>query len=308
MDKKEIVDLSVIIVSFNTKKLLIACLKSIESKTKGIKSEVIVVDNGSKDGLVEELKRQQKNNQLVIFNKKNVGFAAANNQGIRKARGRYILLLNSDTAVSSDIFKEMVFWMDQNQKAGIATCMLKNQDGSIQGTGGYFPTLPRVFSWMTIQDLPFVDKFIKPFHPMRSRSFDKGTVFYETKKELDWVTGAFFLVRRQVVDEIGLLDEDYFMYVEELDYCYRAKERGWKIWYLPEWQTTHFGGASSTSEFALLSEYKGVKLFYKKHYPTWQYSILRLLLKIGALGRMVLFGILEGPSAAKIYAKAFSIA
>ncbi len=261
-------DLSIIIVNYNTPELTADCIKSIKKFTKNLKYEIILIDNS-------------------IDNK---GFTGGNNVGMKKAKGRYVLLLNSDTLIHDNVLGEMIGWLDASPKIGIATCALKNKDGSIQPTGGYFPTLFRVFSWMLIQDLPFVDNFIKPFHP-------KSGFYREAEKDIDWVTGAFMMIRREVIDQIGYLDEDYFMYTEDTDYCYRARK--WRIAYNPKWAITHFGGASSIKELPLLSEFKNVKLFYRKHYPSWQYPILRFLLKLGSIWRMVLIS-------PKIYAKAFT--
>lgn len=300
-------DLSIIIVSFNTKDLLVSCIASVKKYTKGINYEIIVVDNGSSD---DSVKASRDLGVKVIENKKNLGFAAGNNIGVRASKGEYVLFLNTDTKVKDNVAGEMVDYMRQNQKIGVATSALNNKDGSLQATGGYFPTLPRVFSWMTIQDLPFVDMIIKPFHPYHSKSFfSKGDEFYKSKKELDWVTGAFLLTKKSIIEEVNGWDESYFMYVEEVDLCFRIKKLGYEVWYLPEWNITHFGGGSSkTSELSLINEYLGIKKLYKKYYPAWQYPILRLILKIGALGRIVLFGILEGKETSKIYAKAFKIA
>lgn len=299
-------DLSIIILSFNTKDLLVSCIKSIFKYTKNIKFEVIVVDNNSGDGSADAAKNL---GVTVIKNKENFGFTVANNQGYKNSSGKYVLFLNSDTEIHDNVLGEMVPWMESNPNVGVATCALKNGDGSLQATGGYFPTLSRVFSWMTIQDIPFVDKIIKPFHPHHSKSlFSNGDNFYKTKKQIDWVTGAFLLTRREILEKINGWDEKFFMYVEDTDICFRIKKLGYEIWYLPEWSITHFGGASSkTSEYSLVSEYEGVKKFYVKHYAAWQLPFLRLILKIGALGRIILFGILEGGSSIKTYAKAFRI-
>lgn len=299
-------DLSIIIVSFNTKELVLSAINSIKKHTKGITFEIIVVDNASIDGSSEAISKLE--GVKLINNKNNIGFAGANNQGIKKTKGRCILLLNSDTIISNNLLGEMVLWMDEKPEVGIATCSLRNKDASVQGTGGYFPTLPRVFSWMTIQDLPFVDKIIKPFHPARSKSFSKETEFYKKPKEMDWITGAFMLIRKDVFNKTGFFDEGYFMYVEDVDFCYRVKKQNWKIWYLPQWSIIHYGGASGSTRLSVLSEFEGLKRFYKNHYPKWQYPVLRILLKIGSLGRIILFGILEGPDSAKIYAKAFRTA
>ncbi len=296
-------DLSIVILNYNTKELLLNCVKSIIKNTKGINYEIVVVDNNSSDGspaAVSKLKVK------LIRNKENLGFTKGNNQGMKVAKGEYVLFLNSDTLISDNVLGEMVGYLNKNLQVGIATCALRNKDGTLQGTGGYFPTLIRVFSWMTIQDFPFVDLVIKPFHPMHSKSFAKGDSFYKKEQDLDWVTGAFLMTRQQVIRDTGGFDEDFFMYGEDVDLCFRAKEKGWKVKYLPQFAITHYGGASSTAEFPLLSEYKSIKIFYKKHYPSWQYPILRLFLKIGSVGRMLVLGIVEGGESARIYAKAFS--
>lgn len=295
-------DLSIIILNYNTKDLLLDCVRSIIKNTKGIKYEIIVVDNASKDDSVKAI---SKFGLRVIKNKENLGFTKGNNVGIKVAQGKYILLLNSDTLILDNVLKNIVDWMDKNPKVGIATCALKNKDGSFQGTGGYFPTLLRVFSWMTIQDFPYVDTIIKPFQPMREKSFSRNSDFYNKERELDWVTGAFLLTRQEVIKDIGGLDEDFFMYGEDVDFCFRAKEKGWEVKYLPYFSIIHYGGASSAREFPLLSEYKSMKIFYKKHYPDWQYPVLRFFLKIGALGRIFVLGSIRGKEYARIYAKAY---
>jgi len=307
MDTGAKVDLSIVIPSFNTKDLIISCIKSLVKNTRGINHEIIIVDNGSSDGSVSALRNLSNSKLQIIENSKNLGFAAGNNQGWKKALGKYVLFLNSDTLITSNVLGEMVDWMDKNGRVGIASCMLKFKDGSIQPTGGYFPTLLSVLSWMTIQDVPFVDALIKPFHPMHIKSFfAKGESFYKKEKELDWVTGAFILTRKKILEEVSGWDEDYFMYVEEVDLCFRVKSAGRQIKYLPQWSIIHYGGASGTKELSVIGEFNGLKRFYKKFYPSWQYPLLRLTLKIGALGRIVLFGILEGRETAKIYAKAFT--
>jgi GT2 family glycosyltransferase len=302
----KIIDLSIIIVNFNTKELLNNCIESVINNSEKIRYEIIVVDNASKDGIKELVKRFDKKYQIrLLENKTNVGFGRANNQGMKASSGKYILLLNTDTLIKNRATEKMFSWMELHPKVGVASCALLNNDGSMQETGGYFPSLIRVFSWMTIQDIPLVDNLIHPFHPMRSKYFRKGEAFYKEEKELDWVKGAFFLIRRKVVDKIGYFDKDYFMYTEEVEYCYRIKNAGWKIYFVPTVSVTHLGGASGIGSESVIKEFQGVKLFYKKHYPPWQYPLLRLFLKIGALGRIFIFGLLEGRDSAKTYAKAF---
>jgi len=301
-------DLSIIIVSFNTMNITCECVKSVVKHTKGIYFEIIVVDNASRDDSVKVLRSLNIKNLIIIKNKKNIGFGSANNQGMKIAKGNFILLLNSDTKVYDNVIGKMVLWQKLHPEIGIASCALKNPDGTLQDSGGYFPTLVRVFSWMTIQDVPGVDNLIKPFHPMKSKSFMRGESFYKEEKELDWVTGAFFLMSKEVFEDVGFFDSDYFMYMEEVDYCYEAKKRGWRVYYLPSLSLTHIGGASGTKQASVIGEYQGIKRFFKKHYSRWQYPLLRILLKIGSLGRIILFGIVEGKESASVYAKAFKAA
>lgn len=300
---KEKLDLSIIIISFNTKDLTRECIESVVKHTKGISYEIIVVDNDSKDGSMGMLEKLYDkvgySNSQTIFNKTNAGFGQANNQGMKIARGRYLLLLNSDTLVKTNVLGEMVAWMDKNQKCGVATCALKFSDGRLQGTGGYFPTLGRVFMWMFfLDDIPGLTKLVKPFHPMHGLSpFDRNVDFFKVKKQVDWVTGAFLLLRKEIYEQVGGFDDRYFMYVEEVDLCFRAKKAGWQVWYLPKWDITHYGGASSTGEFPIINEAKSLKTFYKIRMPAWQYPFLIFLMKIGMFLRIFIFG--------KTYVKAF---
>ena len=308
------IDVSIIIVSFNTKKLLLACLESIKRHTEGISFEVVVIDNASDDGSTKGLGKDVR----VIANRKNLGFSRANNQGIKEAKGRYILLLNSDTEFKENTLKKMVDWMDQHPKVGISTCTLLNPDGSIQATGGRFPDLLRMFLWAKfLDDLPGVADLFGSYHPHTPNLFGKSD-FYKREHRQDWVTGAFLLTRKEVLNKIGGLDEKFFMYVEEVDLCMRAKKDGWETWYIPATKVVHIGAASGKGEKVgfgdrqigkeggILGEFEGLKRFYKKHYPSWQYPILTLLLKTASVLRIVVFGILGGQKEAlRIYAKAF---
>lgn len=190
--------ISVIIVSYNTKKILRECLTSIFDKTKGLDFEVVIVDNASTDGSVEMLESRYKDIK-ILRNKENLGFAKANNQGIEVATGDYVLLLNSDTNLLENSLKVMVDYMGSNPDVGISSCQLVGKDGEIQPSGGFFPDLCRVFAWMFfLDDLPVVNKFIKPFHPHGPKFYtnDKWYNFFHYQ---DWVTGAFFLIRKEVI-------------------------------------------------------------------------------------------------------------
>lgn len=282
------VDLSIIIPSYNTKEVTINCINSIVKFTKNINYEIIVVDNASTDGSPKAISDLKIKNLILKICKSNLGFAKANNIGIKNAKGKFVLFLNSDTIISSNLFPEMISWFEKNQKVGAITCKLKNKNDSLQETGGFFPTLLRVFSWMFIQDIPFVDNFIKPFHP--------NTNFYKRQKELDWLTGAFILTKKEILKKVRW-SEKYFLYTEDVDFCFKIRNLSYKIFYLPNWSIIHLGGASGTHEKTILREFQGIKIFYKNHYPKWQYPILRLILKLGCLPRIII--------SPKIYAKAF---
>lgn len=302
------IDLSIIIVSYNTKDLTKASIDSVIKKTHGIEYEIIVVDNDSKDGSKEmlEIYAQKEKRLVYIQTGENLGFGKANNVGIKQSQGKYILLLNSDTEIKDNMLKQMINYMEKNPKIGVSSCALMNKDGSLQGTGGGFPNLGRIFAWMFfIEDIPFIDRLFIPFHPMHPMSFYKGGELFSKKRQLDWVTGAFLLMKNEVIKEAGMFDEDYFMYVEEVELCFRIKKAGWQIWYFPAWSIVHYGGASGGGEFSLLSEYKGIKLFYKKHMNKLENCFLDLFLRSGAILRILLFSLLGNFKHAKIYAKAF---
>lgn len=301
------IDVSIVIINFNTANITIDCLNDVIRKTKDINYEIILIDNSSKVSDVEILSKFASKHNIIKFikNKTNLGFSEGNNQGISQALGRYVLLLNSDTRLNTNVIGKMVNWMDKHPKAAISSCQLLNRDGSIQGTGGAFPRLDKVALWMLmLDDVPGVDLLIKPFHPAHKQSFYKGA-FPKQPTQTDWVTGAYLLIRTDVAKQVSGFDKDYFMYTEEVDLCYRVKKLGWQVWLLPSYEIVHLGGASSSSEFPLLSEFKNLKLFYKKHYPLWQLSLIKILFKTGILIRVIIFRILKGPKESDIYVKAY---
>ncbi len=270
---------------------------------------MIVVDNGSDYSVkcqVSSVKKKYASlNIRLIRNKKNLGFAKACNQAIGKAKGEYVLFLNSDTVVLEKAIERAVKIIDKNEKIDILGCKLLNKDRTLQPSAGFFPKLRQIFYMMFfLDDLPVFNLFLKPYHQQR-RSF------YRKQRKVDWVTGAFLLTKRKLVEEIGGFDEDYFMYAEEVDFCFRAKKKDFRVFYVPEPEIIHYKEASprSLSQKAILAEYKGLKLFFEKHKPSWEKVILELLLKIGALLRIFIFGILLGnEEKKKIYWQAFKVA
>lgn len=304
---KDEIKLSIITVS-SSLKYLHDCLKSVNLALKNVNSEIIVIDNASKDKIGDKIKMDFPNVK-IIRREKNGGFGENNNLGIKVARGKYILLLNDDTKIiNKNIFKEMIVWMDSHPKVGLSSCALVNPDEkTYQGSGGYFPTLFKVFAWMTfLDDIPYIDKIIKPYHPMHGSSFfNTNESYFKKAHKQDWVTGAFFLMRKKALDMVGIFDEDFFLYVEEVDLSYRFIKKGWEVWYLPKWKTLHYGMATTGNENAIKMELKNLKLFYKKHMPKYQLPILKLILKFGVFIRIVLFGLFK-PDVGKIYAKIYN--
>jgi GT2 family glycosyltransferase len=286
------IDLSIVILNYNTPKLLDDCVDSIFKFIGKIPFEVIIVDNASDSKSTPILKKLAKNPKItMVYNKKNEGFAKGNNMGINLAQGKYVLLLNSDTKVHSDTLPGTLSFISKNANVGIVSCALLSDDGSLQLNGGYFPSIPRIFSWMFfLDDIPILNKLLLPYH-----------IKSQKKIELDWVTGAFLLIRNEVIKSIGVLDTKYFMYVEDMDYCYRAKKSGWKVFYLGDFAITHFGGASSERAYPLISEVKGVLTFYSKYFPIWEQRTVYLIFKLGMYIRMLLFRIIKGRETSKIY-------
>jgi len=301
-------DLSVVIVNWNTKKLLENCLISIFKFTKNLSFEVIVVDNNSHDASSQMVAKKFPQVKL-IKNQENLGYAKANNQGIRLAKGKYILLLNSDTYLVENSFKKLANLAGSLKNLGALGPLLLNPDKSIQQSVGFFPHLPQIIWWMSfIDDLPG-GTFLKPYH------VDHDS-FYQKDQQADWLTGAAFFIPRQAVEKVGTLDEKIFMYGEDVDWCFRAKKAGFNIYFSPITKIIHIGRGSTSqiSKNAILGEYRGILYFYRKHKGKMSLQLLHLALKIGALARICIFGALgiifrntARKETAKFYVEAFKI-
>lgn len=291
--------LSIIIPSYNTADITVNCLKSIV-EDKGLKKipyEIIIIDNASTDDSVLKVEkfftdyRSQITNYKLVQNPANFGYAKANNQGIKIAKGNYVLFLNSDTIILHSAISQALDWLSSHPKASACTAQLLNQNNSIQPSGGYFPNFLNVFTWSTgLDDLPLVNLIIKPLHP-HPPQFYTHDHFYLRDRRLDWITGAFFLIRRSSLETIKGFDENYFMYGEELELCYRLHQQvpQTQIWYLVGPQVIHLGGASSKNKLnPILNEYQGILAFFKKHKSRRQAKMVYLLLKINALFRSII--------------------
>ncbi|MFA6250896.1 MAG: glycosyltransferase family 2 protein [Candidatus Shapirobacteria bacterium] len=285
--------LSIVILSYNTRSLTLNCLNSI-TKDKNLAiagftppnrrpsstpTEIIVVDNASTDDSVAYLKKISF--IKLIINKKNQGFSAGNNQGLAHASGNYLLFLNSDTVILHSAISQALDWLSSHPEANACSAQLLNADKSIQIAGGFLPNLANILTWITgLDDLPLVNTLIPPFHP-HPPSFYTHDRFYLKDRQLEWLHGAFILIRTASIKNIAGFDSNYFMYGEEIDLFYRLKLSGQASnRYLIGPQIIHFGGASSsTKSFPLSREYQGLLYFFKKHKPEWQYQLVKILFK-----------------------------
>lgn len=243
-DYCNVCNLSIIIVSFNTKDLISKCLSSLNKHITGIHYEVIVVDNNSADGSVELLEKEFSHLRL-IKNNNNLGFAKANNQGISASKGKFVLLLNSDTELYDESIKKVIPFLEGNQNIGILGPNLINMDGSVQlFSCGYFPTLLRVFTQFFGISRMF--KTFKCFKGINKYALNKS-------EYVDWVSGAAMFIRRDLIDKIGMLDERFFMYLEDLEFCLRAKKAGADVFFKDDVYIKHVGMGSSRGRENMLA-------------------------------------------------------
>jgi len=269
--ESRVVDLSICIVNWNTEAQLKACLQSIYEHTRGIAHEIFVVDNASRDGSVGMVQKRFPDVSLIA-NRENRGFAAANNQAIRLARGRYVMLLNPDTVVHRGALEAMVRFMDSCPQAGAVGCKLLNLDGSVQHSIRRSPTFGIALHDNTILGRLSLFREGAADYKMKDFSFDRV-------QEVDATSGAALLVRREVLDEVGPLDEGYFMFIEELDLCQRIRAKGHKIYFTPDAVITHLGGESrrqNPEELVLVGQNSLMRYFTKFKGPrkTFYFKIL----------------------------------
>ena len=249
-------DVSVVIVSWNTRALTTACLASLPDAAGTMPWDAWVVDNASTDDSVTAIRLEFPNVRLVA-NTANMGFAAANNQGILACAGRYVLLLNSDTVMPSGSLAALVRFADARPAAGVVGPMLVNPDGSYQSGPTPFPSLKTEFLSVT----GIGRRLTHRGYPSR------GARASQTAQRTDYVVGACMLARREAIDGVGLLDERYFMYSEEPDWCWRMRSGGWETWYTPDARITHFGGQSTRQvrDAMIVALYRSKVRFFLLH-------------------------------------------
>lgn len=324
--------LSVIVVSYNTPDLTIQTLTSVireitASHFLNGKTDVYIIDNDSHDDSVARIRQFVKDCHYplvkVIENSKNLGFAGANNQALRLSQAKYCLLLNSDTIVQKKALELLVKtmekvsvneetanseeWGEKIDKLGVLSATLVNPDGSFQPQGGSLPALHTIASQMLfLDDLPWIGHFFPSTQHTGMSDFAFQTYRRNLQRLIpkDWVGGTAMLLRKSMLDEIGLLDENIFMYGEDQELCMRAKNHHFDVAIHPQATITHFGSASSSSKNAILGEFKGYLYIFQKHKPHWQLPILKALLFLGASLRILFYNGTHQPLQTSIYQEA----
>jgi GT2 family glycosyltransferase len=277
-------DLSIIIVNWNTRDLLVRCLQSIYGTIDSLAFEVIVVDNASTDGSVAAARELFPKVQ-IIENHQNVGFAGANNRAAAISQGRYMLLLNSDALLLPDTAHKMFDLAEANPQAGIIGAQLRNLDGSFQASHTAFPNL-----WLEFLILSGLGRLLfGRWYPSHGPEDDKGPQI------VDYVEGACLLVRRSAFEQVGGLDVGYFMYAEEVDWCYAMRAKGWQVWYQPTARVVHLGSGSSRRRSTQRETdlYRSRITFFRKHYSGWAATLLKLQICGFAALKIALHGLLR---------------
>jgi GT2 family glycosyltransferase len=271
-------DLSIIIVSWNTRELLEACLSSIYNNPPDGEFEVWIVDNASTDDTVTVVKSKFAQIKL-IQNEINQGFASANNQAIKECTGKYILFLNPDTEIRGDTLNVLMHYLDEHPRTGGVGPKLLNPDGTLQVSCYPAPTLFREFSRL------FYVKRISALGGYDMHCWDP-----DLDRNVEVIQGACLLLRKQVFDQVGLLDNKYFMYTEEVDLCFRLRKAGWELYWIPSAEVVHYGGQSTqqvaSKMFANL--YLSKIQYFQKNHGSISASVYKLLLIVASLVRVCL--------------------
>lgn len=257
--------LSIIILSYNTKELTINCINSIVDQYKQEldkdQFEIIVVDNASMDDSTEAVEKLKIENLKLIKSPDNLGFSRGCNLGANNAKGSYLLFLNSDTEIKDQGFVKMVEYLEKNEQIGILGGALKNEDGTAQTSAGNFYNLPNLFLMLYGHDKRVSPKIIQ---------------------KVDWVSGASLMIKKSIFEKIGGFAKELFMYMEDVELCFKANKKGFLTCFYPEIILYHKELGSGNKSFAIINIYKGILFFYKKYMPRWQYEIARAMLFIKA--------------------------
>lgn len=293
------VNLAIIIVNYNTEKLILECLESVFKNKPTGTFQVIVVDNNSTDNSVAAIKKHFPEVKL-IESKKNLGFSGGNNLALKEIEAKNYLLLNSDTLENKDSLNNLVKFAE-NSDYGIVSCKLTYLDGTFQPNAGELPTFLPAFLWLSGLD----DILDKIAHIKSYQARDKS--YYFNGANVGWVSGSVMLIKREVIEKIGLLDEGIFMYGEDVEYCFRAQKSGFKIGWTDEAEIIHISGASSNKPKynQWIGEFRGMIYLYNKMFGLMYSQLIRIFLYFFILIRAVAFLIIGKISYSRTYAKIF---
>ena len=281
--------LSIIIINYNSKAVLLNCLKSVIASAFNKEYEVFVIDNNSSESIIdfEALFPQI----IFIYNQQNLGFAAANNIGIRKSSGQYVLLLNPDTIINKNSIAPMIDYLKKHEDVGVVGCKIFNEIGEIERSTHSFPSLAKEFVHANefIKTFLAYDSFLGRIlmQVFRLKSFESYWE-HDQIREVDHVTGACMMIKRVVIDKVGLLDEAFFLYNEEVEWSYRIKKAGYKSIFLPESNIIHLFGYSTqqrvqkqTINKLLVERYRGMLYYFQKHFGFTKLFLLKMLVLQG---------------------------
>lgn len=287
-------ELSIIILNYKTKDLTIKCVESIVSQYKkeleNKTFEIILVDNASDDGSLAAFNRLKIDGLKVVESSQNLGFGKGCNFGAKNASGEFLLFLNSDTQIKDQGFVKMVNYMKKNENIGILGGRLKNADGTNQRSSGKFYTLFYLFLMLLgLERLGIIREMPQEI------------------KKVDWVSGASMMIRKKTFDSVGGFAKEIFMYMEDMELCFKAVKKGFSTFFYPEINLFHVERGSSNKTFAVVNIYKGLLFFYKKHMPLWQYLIASFMLKLKAFILVVLGKIINNNYLQTTYGQAFKI-
>jgi GT2 family glycosyltransferase len=287
--------LSIIIVNYNSRSVLLDCLASLLQSEYCFHYEVFVIDNASSES-ISDLEENYPSFRF-IFNKENLGFAAANNMGIKLAKGKFILLLNPDTIVNKDSFEPMMNYLGDNPDTGIVGCKIFNAEGAIERSTHSFPSLLKEFVHANefVKALMSYDSFLGSLFRKKSsmKAFDSYWD-HDSKREVDHVTGACMMLKREAIEKAGLLDEAFFLYNEEVEWSLRIKKAGFKSVFLPDSNIIHLFGHSTGQKVQkqkvnrlLVERYRGMLYFFGKHYGFLKQTLLRAIVLEGFALRLL---------------------
>ncbi len=256
-------DITVVVVNYNTAHLLGRMFSALAAAHGELRIQIIVVDNASRDNSVEVLRHQYPEAELIV-NSSNVGFGRANNQAVPRIRGQYVLLLNTDAFVAPDTLVKTLSFMESNLQCGVLGVKLVGEDGSLQPSCRFFPT-----PWNTFVAANGLARYFPSTRLVDDISMDLSRI-----SQCDWVPGCYYLTRKRVIDQIGLFDERFFLYCEEVDHCRRVYDAGWKVYFYPATEVVHIGGESAKIDATLSAAGRQIAalqteselLYFRKHY------------------------------------------